>query len=275
MHLYRTTKGFFLKSDTQFFQVHATDFDELLNLPSLHSHLLEVSRKGSNAQPPASEEILAPIGTQEVWAAGVTYERSREGRREESKESGAAAFYSMVYEAERPELFFKTAGWRVVGPGGRIRVRRDARWTVPEPELVLAINRDQQIVGYTLGNDVSSRDIEGENPLYLPQAKIYDNSCAIGPAIWIDDQPLDLNSEINCVVERDSKRIFQGSTALVRIRRRFTDLVEHLYRELSFPAGAFLLTGTGIVPPNDFTLLSGDRVRIAASPIGELVSEVA
>jgi 2-dehydro-3-deoxy-D-arabinonate dehydratase len=274
MHLYRATKGFFLQSEGRFFQVHATDFDELLNLPNLHGHLLEVSRKGAAAEPPGWEEILAPTGTQEIWAAGVTYERSREGRREESKESGAAAFYSMVYEAERPELFFKAAGWRVVGPGGRIRIRRDARWTVPEPELVLAINRDRQIVGYTLGNDVSSRDIEGENPLYLPQAKIYDNSCAIGPAIWIEDQPLNLNTEISCSVERDGQSVFQGSTALVRIKRGFADLVEHLYRELSFPTGAFLFTGTGVVPPNDFTLLSGDRVKIAASPIGELINEV-
>jgi 2-dehydro-3-deoxy-D-arabinonate dehydratase len=275
MHLYRTTQGFLLKSESKFFQVHATDFDELLNLPNLHRHLLDVSRKTAAAPPPAGEEILAPIGTQEIWAAGVTYERSREGRREESKESGAAPFYSMVYEAERPELFFKAAGWRVVGPGGRIRIRRDARWTVPEPELVLAINRDRRIVGYTLGNDVSSRDIEGENPLYLPQAKIYDNSCAIGPAIWIDDQPLDLGTEISCVVERGGERAFQGRTTLARIRRGFADLVEHLYRELSFPAGAFLFTGTGIVPPSDFTLLSGDRVRIATPPIGELVNEVA
>jgi 2-dehydro-3-deoxy-D-arabinonate dehydratase len=274
MHLYRTTKGYLLKSGTQFFQVHATDFDELLNLPSLHSHLLEVSWKMPAIEAPTGEEVLAPVGTQEIWAAGVTYERSREGRREESKESGAAAFYSMVYEAERPELFFKAAGWRVVGPGGKIRVRRDARWTVPEPELVLVINRDRQIVGYTLGNDVSSRDIEGENPLYLPQAKIYDNSCAVGPAIWIDDLPLNLNTEITCVVERGGQRAFEGSTALVRIRRRFGDLVEHLYRELSFPVGAFLLTGTGIVPPNDFTLLSGDRVKVAAAPIGELVNDV-
>src|SRR6201982_2051562 len=151
MLLYRTTKGFLLNSDGHYFTVHGTDFDELLNLPNLYDHLLEVSRRGVAAQPPAPEEILAPVGTQEIWAAGVTYERSREGRREESKESGAALFYSKVYEAERPELFFKAAGWRVVGPGGRIRIRRDARWTVPEPELVLAINRDRRIVGYTLG----------------------------------------------------------------------------------------------------------------------------
>lgn len=275
MLLYRTTKGFLLKSDGQFFTVHGTDFDELLNLPNLYDHLFEVSRRGPTALPPARDDILAPVGTQEIWAAGVTYERSREGRREESKESGAAIFYSKVYEAERPELFFKAPGWRVIGPDGKIRVRKDARWSVPEPELVLVINTDQQIIGYTLGNDVSSRDIEGENPLYLPQAKVYDGSCAVGPAIWISNQPLDRNVEITLVVERSGKPVFQGSVPLLRIRREFDELVEYLYQELSFPVGAFLFTGTGIVPPNDFTLISGDVVRIAAAPIGELVNEVA
>jgi 2-dehydro-3-deoxy-D-arabinonate dehydratase len=275
MLLYRTTKNFLLKSNGKLFIVHGTDFDELLNLPNLWDHLLEVSRRGPAAQPPAREEILAPVGTQEIWAAGVTYERSREGRREESKESGAAVFYSKVYEAERPELFFKAPGWRAIGPDAKIRVRKDARWSVPEPELVLVINADRQIIGYTLGNDVSSRDIEGENPLYLPQAKVYDGSCAVGPAIWISDQPLDLNVKMTLTIERDRQPIFQGSVPLSRIRRPFGELVEYLFRELDFPVGAFLFTGTGIVPPNDFTLLSGDLVRIAAPPIGELVNEVA
>jgi 2-dehydro-3-deoxy-D-arabinonate dehydratase len=275
MHLYRTTKGFLLKTDAGFFGVHGTDFDELLNLPNLHRHLLDISRLGAAVEPPLPDDILAPVGSQEIWAAGVTYERSKEGRREESKESGAAVFYSKVYEAERPELFFKAAGWRVVGPGGKIRVRQDARWSVPEPELVLVINDDQQIIGYTLGNDVSSRDIEGENPLYLPQAKVYDGSCALGPAIWINEQAMDLNAEISMVVERSGKPVYQGSVSLARIRRGFNELVDYLYREIRFPVGAFLLTGTGIVPPNDFTLLSGDVVRIASAPIGELVNTVA
>jgi 2-dehydro-3-deoxy-D-arabinonate dehydratase len=275
MLLYRTTKGFLLNSDGHYFTVHGTDFDELLNLPNLCNHLLEISRRGLAAEPPAREDILAPVGTQEIWAAGVTYERSREGRREESKESGAAVFYSKVYEAERPELFFKAPGWRAIGPDAKIRVRKDARWSVPEPELVLVINADRQIIGYTLGNDVSSRDIEGENPLYLPQAKVYNGSCALGPAIWVGDQPFNLNTEITLVVERSGNSAFQGTVPLLRIRRDFNELVEYLYRELSFPVGAFLFTGTGIVPPNDFTLESGDSVRIAAAPIGELVNEVA
>jgi 2-dehydro-3-deoxy-D-arabinonate dehydratase len=225
-------------------------------------------------RPPAPEEVLAPVGNQEVWAAGVTYERSREGRREESQESGAAVFYSRVYDAERPELFFKAAGWRVVAPYGKIRVRRDARWSVPEPELVLVVNRDAKVIGYTLGNDVSSRDIEGENPLYLPQAKVYDGSCSLGPAILVTEQPLDLDTVISLLIERAGKTIFQGEVPLRRIHRELDVLVEYLYRELSFPAGAFLLTGTGIVPPNDFTLLPGDVVKISAPPLGELVNEV-
>jgi 2-dehydro-3-deoxy-D-arabinonate dehydratase len=274
MHLYRTTKGFLLNADRKFFTVHGTDFDELLNLPNLYDHLVEVSHKVPATEPPLPEDILAPVGTQEIWAAGVTYERSREGRREESKESGAAVFYSKIYEAERPEIFFKAPGWRAIGPGGKIRVRKDARWSVPEPELVLVINADQQIIGYTLGDDVSSRDIEGENPLYLPQAKVYDGSCALGPAIYVTNQPLDLNVEITLVVERSDKPVFQGSVPLARIRRSFIELVEYLYLELDFPVGALLFTGTGIVPPNDFTLVSGDVVRIAAAPIGELMNEV-
>jgi 2-dehydro-3-deoxy-D-arabinonate dehydratase len=274
MLLYRTTRNFLLESDDKFFTVHGTDFDELLNLPNLYDHLLEISRRGAAAEPPAREEILAPVGTQEIWAAGVTYERSREGRQEESKESGAAVFYSKVYEAERPELFFKASGWRVIGPGGKIRIRQDASWNVPEPELVLVINAERQIIGYTLGNDVSSRDIEGENPLYLPQAKVYDGSCAVGPAIWVTNQAFDLNVEMTLLVERSDRLTFKGSVSLSRIRRPFGQLVEYLFRELDFPVGAFLFTGTGIVPPNDFTLLSGDLVRIAAAPIGELVNEV-
>ena len=274
MHLYRTAKGFFLKRDDRYFIVHATDFDELLNLPDLYDHLVQVSHKVPTIQPPLPEDILAPVGTQEIWAAGVTYERSREGRREESKESGAAVFYSKIYEAQRPELFFKAPGWRAIGPGGKIRVRKDARWSVPEPELVLVINGDQQLIGYTLGNDVSSRDIEGENPLYLPQAKVYDGSCALGPAIYVTNQPLDLNIEITLVVERSGKPVFQGSVPLARIRRQFTELVGYLYQELNFPVGSFLFTGTGIVPPNDFTLISRDVVKIAAPPIGELVNQV-
>jgi 2-dehydro-3-deoxy-D-arabinonate dehydratase len=274
MFLYRTSRGLLAGSEKTYFRLPDSDFDELVNRPSLHTYLSHVQSEAKPARFPLPEEILAPVGSQEVWAAGVTYERSREGRREETKESGAAVFYSRVYDAERPELFFKASGWRVVEPHGKIRVRRDARWSVPEPELVLVINRDAQIIGYTLGNDVSSRDIEGENPLYLPQAKVYDGSCALGPAILVTEYPLDLDTAITLLIERGNQTIFHGEVPLRRIHRELDVLVEYLYRELSFPAGAFLMTGTGIVPPNDFTLLPGDVVKISAEPIGELVNEV-
>jgi 2-dehydro-3-deoxy-D-arabinonate dehydratase len=275
MYLYRTSRGILARSDKNYFQVPDTDFDDLLSRQNLHSYLSDLKTGAKAVRPPVAEELLAPVGAQEVWAAGVTYERSREGRREESQESGAAVFYSRVYDAERPELFFKSPGWRVAAPYGKIRVRRDARWSVPEPELVLVINRDAQIIGYTLGNDVSSRDIEGENPLYLPQAKVYDGSCSLGPAILVTEEPLDLDIEIILLIERGGQTIFEGKVPLRRIHRELDVLVEYLYRELSFPAGAFLLTGTGIVPPNDFTLLPGDVVKITAAPLGELVNEVA
>jgi 2-dehydro-3-deoxy-D-arabinonate dehydratase len=275
MYLYRTSRGIVARSDKNYFQLPDTEFDELLNSQDLYTYLSDLKADAKSARPPVPEELLAPVGAQEVWAAGVTYERSREGRREESQESGAAVFYSRVYDAERPELFFKAPGWRVVAPHGKIRVRRDARWSVPEPELVLVINRDAKIIGYTLGNDVSSRDIEGENPLYLPQAKVYDGSCSLGPAILVTEETLDLDTVITLLIERGSRTIFEGQVPLRRIHRELDVLVEYLYRELSFPAGAFLLTGTGIVPPNDFTLLPGDVVKITAAPLGELVNEVA
>jgi 2-dehydro-3-deoxy-D-arabinonate dehydratase len=275
MYLYRTSRGILGRSEKSYFQIPDTDFDELLSHQSLYSYLSDLKADAKTVRPPSPEELLAPVGAQEVWAAGVTYERSREGRREEANESGAAVFYSRVYDAERPELFFKAAGWRVVAPYGKIRVRRDARWSVPEPELVLVINRHAKIIGYTLGNDVSSRDIEGENPLYLPQAKVYDGSCSLGPSILVTEESLDLNTEITLLIERGGQTIFEGQVPLRRIHRELDVLVEYLYRELSFPAGAFLLTGTGIVPPNDFTLLPGDVVKVTAAPLGELVNEVA
>jgi 2-dehydro-3-deoxy-D-arabinonate dehydratase len=275
LYLYRTRERALVRSDEAFFVAPEEDFDALLNRPDLVRHLAGLAERAQPVPAPSSDAWLAPVGTQEIWAAGVTYERSREGRREEAKDSGAADFYSRVYNAERPELFFKSPGWRAVGPNAKIRIRQDARWNVPEPELALVINRGRQIVGYTLGNDVSSRDIEGENPLYLPQAKVYDGSCALGPALCLSDESLDLHIEICITVERAGRSAFQGSVPLNKIRRPFGQLVEYLFRELTFPVGAFLLTGTGIVPPNDFTLASGDVVRIAAGPIGELVNQVA
>ncbi len=218
---------------------------------------------------PAAGTPLAPIDRdQEVWAAGVTYLRSREAR---EAESATGDIYARVYAAERPELFFKAPGWRVVGPGGFIRVRHDSAWNVPEPELTLAINCHGEICGYTAGNDVSSRSIEGENPLYLPQAKVYDGSCALGPRIRLVDQPHALRDlSIHLTILRGGCVVFQGETSTRLMKRTFEELAAYLFRELDFPQGAFLMTGTGIVPLESFTLQAGDMVQVS---VGELMLE--
>jgi 2-dehydro-3-deoxy-D-arabinonate dehydratase len=216
--------------------------------------------------------LLAPLDCQEVWASGVTYLRSKVARMEESHQGGD--FYDLVYEAARPELFLKATPPRVVGPGKPIRIRRDSAWNVPEPELALALSSSGAIVGYTIGNDVSSRSIEGENPLYLPQAKVYDGCCALGPVIALNDG-LQSARAIRMTIERDGAAVFVGETSTAQMRRTQQELAAYLFRELTFDAGAFLLTGTGIVPPDDFTLLSGDRVSITIEGIGALENPVA
>ena len=228
---------------------------------------------GAVATLPAS--LLAPIGTQEVWAAGVTYLRSRTARMEESKDAGGGTFYDKVYNAVRPELFFKGTPHRVAGPGTPVRIRSDSRWNVPEPELTLAINQHGRIFGYTIGNDMSSRDIEGENPLYLPQAKVYDRSTGLGPCLLITDEPLPPTTTIAITINRAGTAVFTGSTPISQIKRPFPELAEFLFRDNSFPRGAFLMTGTGVVPPDSFTLQSGDEIRITIEPIGTLVNSVA
>lgn len=223
---------------------------------------------------PTSEvTFLAPVDHQEIWAAGVTYKRSQEARERESV--GAARFYDLVYSAPRPELFFKANAARVSGPGEPVHVRRDSRWSVPEPELALVISPRLRIVGYTIGNDMSARDIEGENPLYLPQAKVYDRSCAIGPAITLAEAMPPLGDvSIRLIIERNEAVVFDGSTSIARMARPFEDLVDWLGRENSFPQGAVLLTGTGIVPPDDFSLAPGDQVHIDISGVGRLSNPV-
>ena len=216
-----------------------------------------------------------PIEHQEVWAAGVTYNRSRSARIEESKDAGGGSFYDRVYSADRPEVFFKAQPHKVAGPNSPVRIRSDARWSVPEPELVLLVNPRGEIVGYTVGNDVSSRDIEGANPLYLPQAKVYDRSCALGPGILIQREPMPAQTQIALEIQREGRIAFSGSIALREMKRDPTSLVEYLYRDQSFPNGCFLLTGTGIIPPDDFTLHSGDLIRITIDGIGTLSNNVA
>jgi 2-dehydro-3-deoxy-D-arabinonate dehydratase len=212
--------------------------------------------------------LLPPLEAgHEVWAAGVTYLRSREAR---EVESSVKDIYSRVYEAERPELFFKAVGWRVAGHGMPIRVREDSRWNVPEPELTLVINADREIVGFCAGNDVSSRDVEGDNPLYLPQAKLYEGSCALGPGILLTEVDRLRDLSIQAEVSREGRLIFKGETRTSQMKRPFEELVAYLFRELDFPRGVFLMTGTGIVPPQEFSLAPGDLVRIA---IGSLTLE--
>ena len=217
--------------------------------------------------------MLAPIASQEVWAAGVTYYRSRDARIEESRDAAGGDFYARVYAAERPELFFKSSPHRVVGPGGRVRLRADSRWNVPEPELTLAVNAAGRIFGVTVGNDMSSRDIEGENPLYLPQAKVYDGSCALGPGVLLGDPP-PAETAIRLEIARGGRVAFGGETTLAQLKRRPAELVAYLFRDQTFPNGVFLMTGTGIVPGNDFTLAAGDEIRIEIAGVGRLVNTV-
>ncbi len=225
------------------------------------------------AQVPAV--LSSPLQSQEVWAAGVTYFRSRTARMEESKDAGGGTFYDKVYHAERPELFFKSTPSRVAAPGTPVRIRSDSKWNVPEPELTLAVNAHGRIFGYTVGNDMSSRDIEGENPLYLPQAKVYDRSAALGPCLLVTSEPLPASTEIVLEIWRDGAIAFAGSTRIDQIKRAFVQLAEFLFRDNVFPDGAYLMTGTGIVPPDDFTLRGGDEVRITIEPIGTLVNPIA
>lgn len=216
----------------------------------------------------ADGELLAPIDDgQEVWAAGVTYLRSREARVEESQSKD---LYQKVYEADRVEVFFKANGWRAVGHGQAVRIRRDSHWNVPEPELTVVINRGGEIVGYTAGNDMSSRDIEGENPLYLPQAKIYDGSCGLGPGILLCDARALENLPIYMSIWRNGAAVFQDETSSAQLKRSLGEIAGWLTRELAIPHGVLLMTGTGIVPPDDFTLQVGDAVRIE---VGELSLE--
>src|SRR4051812_37038901 len=218
--------------------------------------------------------LQPPIESQEVWAAGVTYFRSRSARMDESKASGGGDFYDRVYSAERPELFFKASPNRVVGHLGKVAIRRDATWSVPEPELTLLVNPNGKIVGYTIGNDMSSRDIEGEILLSLPQAKVYSRSCALGPGILVTSKPLSATTRIQLEIIREGEMVFSGATDLSQLKRDPQTLVDYLYRDNEFPNGCFLLTGTGVVPPDSFTLKHADEIRITIDEIGSLINFV-
>jgi 2-dehydro-3-deoxy-D-arabinonate dehydratase len=272
--LYKASNGNYVEDSGNTFRVPESNWDALVGHENLGAYLRSVVDGGNLAADFPSAQLEAPIGSQEVWAAGVTYFRSRNARMAESKDAGGGDFYDRVYTAERPELFFKATPSRVAGPGSNVRIRVDAKWSVPEPELTLLINPRGQIIGYTAGNDMSSRDIEGENPLYLPQAKVYDRSCALGPCILVSSDPLPSTTPIRIEILRAGSTAFSGATTLAELKRKPADLAAYLFRENTFPSGALLMTGTGIVPPDDFTLAPGDNVCITIDPIGTLENVV-
>ena len=274
MKLYRTQTGPVVSDGANSFLIDHATWDELLGQSDIYADLQLRIKTGQLTSVKEPMDVLAPVGSQEVWAAGVTYWRSREARMEESKSAGGGDFYDRVYSADRPELFFKSSGARVIGSGGRVRIRRDSKWNVPEPELTLLIASNGRITGYTIGNDMSSRDIEGENPLYLPQAKVYDGACAIGPCILLAEEPLPKETKIEIKIKRGDAVVFSGETAVSQIKRQLSSLAEYLCRESTYPIGCFLLTGTGVVPPDSFTLKSGDEIAITIEPIGTLVNTV-
>lgn len=276
MHLYKTSKGNVLKQGAKFFLLN-DDWDTLINQPDLYTHLLQLSgTTGEISEKDATgyinDFLLPPLGSQEVWAAGVTYLRSRDARMEESEDIGAADCYQRVYEAERPELFFKSLPHRVAGHNENVRIRKDSTWNVPEPELALYINAHGNIQAYTIGNDMSSRSIEGENPLYLPQAKMYERSAAIGPCLYVTDKPISLDTAIKMNIYRDGEKMFDDATTLAKMKRSLIELANWLYKEMDFKQGCFLMTGTCVVPPNEFTLMENDVVNISIDEVGTLTN---
>jgi len=275
MKLFLTKRGAVVENGSAHYLLEGADWNGLLRSPGLGQALAaQIAGKAALPAGEATRDVLAPIGRQEVWAAGVTYFKSRDARMEESKDAGGGDFYARVYDAPRPELFFKATPSRVSGPGQPIRIRRDSEWNVPEPELALLVSASGTIEGYTVGNDMSSRDIEGENPLYLPQAKVYDGSCGLGPGILVSDGPLPAEAAIVLEIARGGENVFRGRTTLAQLKRKPQELVDWLYRDQSFPDGCFLLTGTGIVPDAPFTLLPGDEVAIEIDGIGRLTNPV-
>ena len=282
MKLYRTASGYLVEQHDRYYAgsdpSSDPSWDRLVTREDLETYLEQRIPQLHALDALAFEDIeqllLPPIVGQDVWASGVTYFRSRNARMEESKSSGGGDFYDRVYSAERPELFFKSTPQRVVGHQGKVAIRRDAAWSIPEPELTVLASPNGKIVGYTIGNDMSSRDIEGENPLYLPQAKVYDRSCALGPGILVSSAPLPVSTTISLEILRGGQPEVSGSTTLAELKRPLTTLLEYLYRENSFPQGSFLLTGTGVVPPDSFTLKQGDEIRISITGIGTLINTV-
>ncbi|EOZ98439.1 Fumarylacetoacetate hydrolase family protein [Indibacter alkaliphilus LW1] len=273
MKLYKIAKGIIIEFNEKYYFKSSLDWDNFVNKDNLYQQIKAEIPQLNEIE--FGEEILTPIGTQEIWASGVTYMRSREARMEESKDSGAAVFYSHVYEAERPELFFKSSYFRASGPDEPVYIRKDSQWNVPEPELTLFASTSGKIVGYTIGNDMSSRDIEGENPLYLPQAKCYERAAAIGPCLYVPESPIAPDTTITMTIIRKEKEVFQGQISINQMKRKHTELIEFLFREMHFPNGVYLMTGTCLVPDDTFSLQVDDQVKIKIPEIGELTNTVA
>lgn len=277
MKIYNTHSGILIEHKGEYFLNKSQSWDELVNQDNLYKQLEQQIHQFESVNEVGTylDGILPPpVGTQELWGAGVTYYRSRDARMEESKDAGGGDFYDRVYDADRPELFFKAPHYRIVGNRDHVRIRKDSSWDVPEPEMTLFVSSSGKIQGYTIGNDMSSRSIEGENPLYLPQAKSYNGSAAIGPCLYVSEKPLSDDTKISIEILRNGKQMFEGDTSLDQIKREFSELVAYLFRECDFPQGVYLMTGTGIIPSNDFTLQSGDEIRIKAEPIGTLINFV-
>ncbi|HTJ11906.1 MAG TPA: fumarylacetoacetate hydrolase family protein [Dinghuibacter sp.] len=277
MRIFKTADAILLEHEGACYVSKEKDWDRYINRDELYASLIneikDLTAVGSTRWM-EGQPIVAPIGSQEVWAAGVTYLRSKAARMEESKDSGGSVFYDKVYDAERPELFFKATAQRVSGHGNFVRIRKDSTWNVPEPELVLVISSSGKIIGYTIGNDMSSRSIEGENPLYLPQAKVYERCAGLGPGILVTPGPIAPTTEIYMSIGRARERVFEGRITIDKMKRKHEELVEFLYRECAFPHGAYLMTGTCIVPDNSFTLQRHDKISIRIDGIGVLVNMV-
>lgn len=275
MKLYKTTQGIVIENENGSYLLPNEDWDSFINDDSLFQKMKEKIRDLSPSKTNRIENILAPVGSkQELWACGVTYLKSKIGRQEESRDAGGGDFYARVYEAERPEVFFKATPHRIVGTNDKVRIRKDSTWDVPEPELTLVVSSSCKIIGYTIGNDMSSRSIEGENPLYLPQAKTYDACAAIGPCIYVTEEQLSPDTIIWVQINRLGSTVFEGSVAISQIKRPLEELASFVFRECSFPYGCLIMTGTGIVPEHDFTLKTGDEIKISIDGIGTLVNEV-
>ena len=275
MKLYNTNNGIVIEKDSKFFALRDEDWNSFVNDDNLFQKVEGLIATLTEGTQQLIAELLPSIGSQqELWACGVTYLRSKVGRQEESKASGGADFYAKVYDADRPEVFFKSTPHRIVGHTAKVNIRKDSTWDVPEPELTLVVTSSGKIIGYTIGNDMSSRSIEGENPLYLPQAKTYDACAALGPCIYITDKPLESNTMIQLEINRNAVNVFEGSVAISQMKRTPEELVSFVYRECSFPYGCLIMTGTGIVPGSDFTLQSGDEIKISIDNIGTLINTV-